>query len=288
MGRNNMKKLKLAVIGHGFVGGAVDYGFNNRNIQKYIIDPKLGTKIEDVPDDLDIAFICVPTPMGDDGSVDSSIVESAVATLAFCAPTALIVVKSTVTPDVINSLYNQYPTRFVYNPEFLTEKSANEDFVNPIMHIFGGDEEPSEELEKIYHKYSSCKPCPVHYMSAMDASFVKYGINCFLMNKVLWFNQFFDIVTASGANYGSIINAIGTDKRVSPSHTLVPGFDGRRGAAGPCFAKDIPAFIKYSKDVNSKFTILEEAARRNQDYRNQYSDRLDREKAQNIRFDLEI
>jgi hypothetical protein len=54
------------------------------------------------------------------------------------------------------------------------------------------------------------------------------------------------------------------------------------------FAKDIPAFIKYSKDVNSKFTILEEAARRNQDYRNQYSDRLDREKAQNIRFDLEI
>lgn len=288
MGRNNMKKLKLAVIGHGFVGGAVDYGFNNANIQKYIIDPKLGTTIEDVPVDLDVAFVCVPTPMGDDGSVDSSIVENVVHTLAAGLSNALIVVKSTVTPEIINSLYEKYPTRFVYNPEFLTEKAANEDFVNPIMHIFGGDEETSEKLEKIYHKYSSCKPCPIHYMTAMEASFVKYGINCYLMSKVLWFNQFYDVVNASGANYGAIINAIGTDQRVSPSHTLVPGFDGRRGAAGPCFAKDIPAFIKYSKDVNSRFTVLEEAARRNQEYRNQYSDRLDREKAQNIRFDLEF
>lgn len=286
--KSNMMKLKLAVIGHGFVGGAVDYGFNNSNVEKFIIDPKLGTDINDVPDDLDIAFICVPTPMGSDGSVDSSIVESAVATLAFNAPKALIVVKSTVVPDIINRLYEQYSDRFVYNPEFLTEKAANEDFVNPIMHIFGGDEEPTEKLEKIYQRYSSCKPCPVHYMSAMDASFVKYGINCFLMNKVLWFNQFYDVITAAGGNYGAIINAIGTDKRVSPSHTLVPGFDGRRGAAGPCFAKDIPAFIKYSKTMNKPFTILEEAARRNQDYRNQYSDRLDREKAQNIRFNLEF
>lgn len=283
-----MKKLKLAIIGHGFVGGAVDYGFNNSNIEKYIIDPKLGTSVKDLPLSLDIAFICVPTPMADDGSVDSSIVIDAVDGVAICAPKSLIVVKSTVTPDVIDSLYKKYSTRFVYNPEFLTEKSANEDFVNPIMHIFGGDEEPAEKLEKIYNRYSTCKPCPVHYMSAMDASFVKYGINCFLMNKVLWFNQFFDVVSASGANYGAIINAIGTDKRVSPSHTLVPGFDGRRGAAGPCFAKDIPAFIKYSKDVNAKFTILEEAARRNQDYRNVYSNRLDREIAQNIRFNLEF
>ena len=279
-----MKKLKLAVIGHGFVGGAVDYGFNNSNVQKFIIDPKLGTDVNDVPDDLDIAFVCVPTPMGTDGSVDSSIVESAVTTLAFNAPKALIVVKSTVTPEVINSLYNQYPDRFVYNPEFLTEKSANEDFVNPIMHIFGGNEEPAERLEKIYHKYSSCKPCPVHYMSAMDASFVKYGINCFLMNKVLWFNQFFDVVTAAGANYGSIINAIGTDKRVSPSHTLVPGFDGRRGAGSACFSKDIPAFLKYSKDMNKLHTILLESWNVNVDIRNSYGDVLPREKEQNITF----
>ena len=283
-----MKKLKLAVIGYGFVGQAVEYGFNSPYVDLSIVDPKFNLGFDTLSDDVDVAFVCVPTPMASDGSIDSSIVVSVVESINTVCPNSLIVVKSTVTPEIIASLYERFHNKFVYNPEFLTEKSANEDFVNPIMHIFGGDEEPAEKLEKIYKKYSSCKPCPAYYMSAMDASFVKYGINCFLMNKVLWFNQFFDVVTAAGGNYGAIINAIGTDKRVSPSHTLVPGFDGRRGAAGPCFAKDIPAFINYSKKVDAPFTILEEAARRNQDYRNQYSDRLDREKAQNIRFDLDF
>ena len=282
------KTLKLAVIGKGFVGGAVDYGFNNGNLDKHIIDPNYNTSIDNLPEDLDIAFICVPTPMSENGSVNPSIVVSSVTELAQKCPTSLIVVKSTVTPDIIQQLYDQFSTRFVYNPEFLTEKSANEDFVNPIMHIFGGDDKPTKQLKKIYDKYSSCKPCPVQFMTAVDASFVKYGINCFLMSKVLWFNQFFDVVTAGGGNYGAIVGAIGIDDRVSSSHTSVPGFDGRRGSAGPCFAKDIPAFINYAKNLGGPFTILEESARRNQDYRNQYPERLDREIAQNIRFDLEF
>jgi UDPglucose 6-dehydrogenase len=281
-----MRKLNLAIIGHGFVGSAVDYGFSG-SVDKTIIDPKYNTTYENLQLQTDVTFICVPTPMAQDGSVDSSIVVTAVKE-AYARTYGLVVVKSTVTPEIIEFLYNEYSDRFVYNPEFLTEKSANEDFINPIMHIFGGNELPTKHLEDLYLKYSICRPCPVHFMSAKDASFVKYGINCFLMNKVLWFNQFFDIVSAAGGNYGSIINAIGTDKRVSPSHTMVPGFDGRRGAAGPCFAKDIPAFIRYSKTMNAPFTILEEAARRNQDYRNLYTDRLDREKSQNIRFDLEF
>ena len=57
--------MKLAIIGLGFVGSAVNYGFSNPKVSKQLIDPKLGTSIEDIDYDTDLIFICVPTPMDD-------------------------------------------------------------------------------------------------------------------------------------------------------------------------------------------------------------------------------
>lgn len=273
-------KLKLAIIGHGFVGKAVDYGFNNPNIKKYIIDPKYNTDIKSLTTEaIDIAFVCVPTPMADDGSIDTTILESVVKYLQ-CK---YIVIKSTVTPDIIHKLFTTY-FNIIYNPEFLTEKSANEDFVNPIMHIFGGDYKNTLHLENIYKEFSSCKPCPVFHMSVIDASFVKYGVNTFLASKVLWFNQFYDIIEKFGGNYGKIIGAITTDSRIGKSHTTVPGYDGKRGFSGACFPKDTVAFYKFT---NNNFTVLKEVILRNQDYRLNYS-LDDREKMQNIKFNINL
>ena len=69
------RKLKLGIVGHGFVGKATDWGFNKR-VNKFIVDPLLNTNIRDLKDfNPEIVFICVPTPMSDDGSQDSSIIE---------------------------------------------------------------------------------------------------------------------------------------------------------------------------------------------------------------------
>lgn len=281
------KKLKMAIVGHGFVGAAVDYGFPDSNCDKKIIDPKYGTKIGDLVGSFDpeVSFVCVPTPMGQDASIDASILISAVDDL-LRHTTGMVVIKSTVIPSIVGQLAKD--PRVIYNPEFLTEKSANEDFVNPIMHVFGGETANTETLEKIYIKYSACKPCPVYHMSAEEASFVKYGMNTFLMTKVLFFNQLYDLIERQGLNFSVIRNAIGTDTRIGHSHTVVPGHDSRKGAAGACFAKDGPAFIMYARDENLPFTILEETVRRNQEYRNSYGEPLPREKEQHIRFDYDI
>ena len=53
------RKIKMAVVGHGFVGSAVDYGFPDSNCNKTIIDPKYGTKVSDLADDIELAFVCV-------------------------------------------------------------------------------------------------------------------------------------------------------------------------------------------------------------------------------------
>jgi UDPglucose 6-dehydrogenase len=278
--------MKMAIVGHGFVGKAVDFGFNNPACEKFIVDPKGGLDITELEKhDINVTFVCVPTPMGKAGDIDSSIIEQCVDYLKNNV-TGLIIIKSTVTPDIIKKLTDKQP-RIIYNPEFLTEKSANEDFVNPIMHVFGGSPDYTKQAENLYTQYSLCKPCPVFHMSTTDASFVKYGINSFLASKVLWFNQFYDIVSAFDGNYGKIISAIGADKRVSPSHTSVPGFDGKRGFAGACFPKDSYAFSMFARNLDTDFTVLEEVIKQNNEYRRVYE--LDaREKEQNVSFDHEL
>lgn len=282
-----MKNLNLAIVGHGFVGAAVDYGFPDNRCNKTIIDPKYGTHISDLVDQsIDVTFVCVPTPMKDDGSIDASILADCVyETLEYTD--GLVVIKSTVLLDIVEDLTSGQ-CRVIYNPEFLTEKHAKLDFVNPPMHVFGGQKEQTIQLETIYEIYSSCEKCPVYHMSATEASFVKYGMNTFLSTKVLFFNQLFDLIGHQGADFETVRNAISTDPRIGSSHTQVPGHDGRKGFGGSCFIKDSVAMIRYAQTANLPFTVLEEVARKNQDYRNSYGEPLSREQQMNVKFNYKI
>tara|TARA_R110000796_G_scaffold22986_3_gene66133 strand:+ start:2135 stop:2965 length:831 start_codon:yes stop_codon:yes gene_type:complete len=266
--------MKILIVGHGFVGKAVDYGFSHPLVEKTIVDPKYGLFISDINIALfDIAFVCVPTPMGDDGTVDSSILDVILGDLVDHNIT--IIVKSTVTPDIVK----QWPNNIVYNPEFLTEKSASEQFVNPPFHVLGGEEHAVSKVVSLYEKYSLCSPCPILKMTAEEASFVKYTINSFLATKVTFFNQLYDAVSSTDANFSTIIKAVGMDSRIGSSHTKVPGFDGKQGYGGACFPKDTLAITKYT----NKLTLLEKAIIINNDYRLQY-ELDDREKEQNVKY----
>ena len=277
--------MKIGIVGHGFVGKAVDYGFPGNMCRKTIIDPRYGNSVADLKgqDFQDFTFVCVPTPMGDNGKIDSSIITSVIHEIKKHT-SGVIIVKSTITPDIVQELFTGADTlRMVYNPEFLTEKSANEDFVNPFMHVFGGMPGATDMVEHLYKFYSLCKPCPTYHMSAVDASFVKYGINSFLASKVLWFNQFYDVVNGHSANFGKVIGAITADDRIGRSHTTVPGFDGKRGFGGACFPKDTSALAHFADGVGVDMTVLKEVIRANNEYRKPY-EKDAREIEQNVKF----
>lgn len=246
----------ILIIGHGFVGQAVDYAFSN--IPRYIVDPKHDTEI---PDDnllqYDLVFVCVPTPMGSDGSIDTSILDSV---LQRVKDHPLVVVKSTVTPDIIEQ-YN-----VVYNPEFLTEKAANEQFVSAKFHILGGKSSDTIAVEHFYRQHSLCDEADFYHMTTAEASYVKYTINSFLALKVTFFNQLYDTIAATDSNFMTVIKAVAADSRIGSSHTKVPGFDGKQGFGGACFPKDLSAFTKHS----DKLTLLEKCIMINNDYRSQY------------------
>lgn len=276
--------MKMAIIGHGFVGKAVDAGFNDPRIEKYIIDPALyGTELKNLNKDIDLACICLPTPMNDDGTINADLVLEVTEWLYYNTNDCLIVIKSTITPDVISSTIKPkmamatWNRNIVYNPEFLAERNAIEEFLNPTIHVFGGHIDDCSRLHSYYDDYSACRQCPTHYTTFEEASFIKYGINCYLASKVMWFNQFAEIIHKSKARYSRVVNAMIDDPRIGASHTTVPGYDGKLGFGGACFPKDTSAFLHYAGD----FSILEEVIDANNEVRKQY-EIDDREKSNNI------
>ena len=77
------------------MGKATNSGFNI-DVEKFIVDPLLGTSVDDLRDfQPEIVFIYVPTPMADDEEQDSSILVSVVKELILKCPDTIKVIKST-------------------------------------------------------------------------------------------------------------------------------------------------------------------------------------------------
>lgn len=284
--------LNVGIIGHGFVGKATDFGFATPLVNKFIVDPNYNTTVDDMYNHFspDAVFIAVPTPMGADGTIDSSIIESVFNDLARHSDEhqPIAVIKSTITPEVIQKLEKIYD-HIVYNPEFLTERNANQDFIHAEFLVLGGrNQQHVNAVEFMYSQYSQCDPCPVFKVDLEAASMVKYTLNCFMATKVLFFNQIEDIYNASGTKtpWDEFISIMKADSRMGTTHMSVPGPDGRKGYGGACFPKDTSALVRYAKNKNVPFTALEEVVRANQKIRSKYSDLDAREKQQNVKFDV--
>lgn len=281
----NENKLKLGIVGHGFVGKATDIGFN-QNVDKLIVDPKLGNSIADFESfKPEIVFICVPTPMDKNATQDSSILISVTKELNKICPKAIKVIKSTVLPSILNDLI-KLDKKLIYNPEFLREKNANEDFINSELIIFGGDKKLSSIVSNAYIQNSACITSQHYFTDLQTASLIKYTINSFLASKVIFFNGIHSIFESINPNdsWEKVINIISKDSRIGTSHMNVPGHDGKKGFGGACFPKDSLAFAKYAKNINEDFKVLETTIKVNNNLRKQYSKLDPREVEQNISF----
>jgi len=253
--------MKLGIVGHGFVGSAINQGFT-KNVQKYIVDPNKfsGNTIQQlIKFKPDAVFVSVPTPQLESGECNTEILDSVLQELNQ-AIDLLVIIKSTVPAYKLQSIKEQcINLRIVYNPEFLTEKNYINDFKNPPMHVFGGAITDTEIVEQLYLEHSACKKCPVFHTDLVSASLVKYCINSFLATKVTFMNEMYDVLRAAGGTeWNEFVKMINSDPRIGKTHMRVPGNDGVRGYAGSCFPKDTAALAWYAKEIlNTQFTQLE-------------------------------
>ena len=277
--------MKVAIIGFGFVGESLFNGLKDC-VEVLKIDPKLGTNIEQLEDfSPQFIFICVPTPMNEDKTQDITIIESVINKIKKLNTSSLIVLKSTLLPNHVKEIENALP-RFIYNPEFLREKHANEDFINSELIIFGGNKEEALNLSKFYKDHTKCI-CNDHiFTDSITASFIKYAINSFLSVKVVFFNELKDLFDASGADeeWNNFTKYLTKDRRIGESHMQVPGHDGRLGFGGACLPKDSNAFVNYAEQIEKQLNLLNNAINLNNNIRSSYNKQTERELEQNITF----
>lgn len=263
-----MTKLKLGIIGHGFVGTAVDNGFD-KNVDKFIVDiNKNNNTIQDLVEyDPSIVFVCVPTPQQDTHEdVDISIAREVLIELEQQKYKGIIVIKSTITPQHLIQFKKQFnKLKIIYNPEFLTEANSLQDFIDPNMQILGGKWKDCEAVEKAYIRHSSVKIVPTFKVDLITASLIKYTINSWLATKVIFFNELKDLFDASSSHssWSQFTDMLTRDSRIGDSHLQVPGPDGKKGFGGHCFPKDTNALIYYAKLKGVDLSILKQAIKKN-------------------------
>jgi len=263
--------MKLGIVGHGFVGSAINQGFT-KDCKKFIVDPKYfqNNRIKDLIEfKPEATFVSVPTPSTESGEADTDTLFDVCRQLN-AYKNHLVIIKSTVPAYKLENIIQEcVDLRIVYNPEFLTEKNYIEDFRNPAMHVFGGQLNNTEQVEEIYKKHSVCNTCPVFHTDIKTASLVKYAINSFLATKVTFFNELYDVYKAAGGtDFKQLTNIISSDPRIGDSHMKVPGNDGQRGYAGSCFPKDTNALAYFAREIlNTPFTQLETSIEINEQLR---------------------
>lgn len=236
-----VKDIKLGIMGVGMVGGALKKYFEKIGIVPFVYDKgqNLGS-IDDV-NKADIIFICVPTPFKENNGFDLSYVKEACDNIK---GEKIIVIKSTVVPGTTEKMQKEYPQhKFLFNPEFLTELTADQDMGYPDRQIVGYTKEsftvaqdlllilPLAPFEKI--------------MPATEAELVKYFGNTWFAIKVAFANQMYDLCQKIGANYDIIAESASADKRIGRSHLEVWHKD-YRGYGGKCLPKDIKALIQFA------------------------------------------
>ena len=276
--------MKVGIIGYGFVGKALHNGLNPKT-EVLLIDPKLNTSVNDLINFApEIIFVCVPSPMNNNGTQDLAILNKVFGELRSLQNDPEIILKSTVLPDALLTLSSNFPN-LVFNPEFLREKHADEDFIRSNLIVFGGSIEHVNKASHFYKNHTKCISKEHVKTDLITASLLKYTINSFLATKVTFFNEINNIFNLSKADdsWENFVSFLSKDERIGNSHMSVPGHDGKLGFGGACLPKDSKALIEFSKIQGQKLNVLSEVIKVNNSIRCQYNVG-ERESDQNINF----
>ena len=281
--------MKIGVIGSGYVGLVAAACFaemgnsvkcidNNKkkisNLKKGIIpiyEPGLAslvkenqnrksldfsTNIKDALFGIDIVFIAVGTPMGEDGSADLQFVLQVANEIGENIINDIIVVNKSTVPigtaeKVRNTIQNKLDQRnskivfdVVSNPEFLKEGAAINDFMHPDRVVVGACNEHSISLLRNLYSPFTVSNDRFIAMDIKSAEMTKYAANAMLATKVSFINEIANICEKVGADVNQVRKGIGSDKRIGYKF-IYPGC----GYGGSCFPKDVRALINISNSV---------------------------------------
>tara|TARA_R110000851_G_scaffold256987_2_gene409489 strand:+ start:415 stop:1242 length:828 start_codon:yes stop_codon:yes gene_type:complete len=259
---------KIGIVGNGFVGNSIAFGFSpTHEIRIHDKDPKKNINTIQEVLECDCVFVAVPTPMNLDGSINLKIVHKALQEIeSVNLKDNVIVLKSTMIPGTMQGLVKSYPKlNLVFNPEFLTERTAKLDFLTQARIILGGDSKYTSKVKQLFE--DRFVHCYVIETDTTTAEMIKYMNNVFFASKVSIMNEFKRVCDKVGADWSTAMKGFAADQRIGDSHLNVPGPDGKLGFGGSCFPKDINAFINLADELDIDLHTIKGAWATNLDVR---------------------
>jgi nucleotide sugar dehydrogenase len=277
---------KIGIIGSGVVGSATGKGFHRlgHDVLFYDIAKQrlltlkeegyhIASNVKDIIDKTDISFVCVNTPNNSSGEQDLSQLMSVLYDITNSLRRIdriqqqqhphLIVFRSTMLPGtmrkvVINYLQTNCPSSRIgrdydvcYNPEFLRQNTAFDDFFKPDRVVIGEDRTgASQPLKEIYQQLTE----NIIITSFEAAEMIKYTSNCFLSLKISFFNEIGLVCKQMGIDDKAVSLGVSMDKRIGNYGTQFG-----KPFEGACLPKDTEALAGFIRNLQLNPDLLQVA-----------------------------
>jgi nucleotide sugar dehydrogenase len=246
-----MQNNKIGIIGLGFVGSAMIQSFKMNGCDVHASYDKYkngGIGSLDSLLECDILFSALPTIYKESiQEYDKQPLEETLEFLKQHNYKGIFVCKSTVEPGTSNNLAEKFNIKIIHNPEFLTARTAFEDFHNQTHIVLGSTSLiDASDLEKVilfYKKYYN--KAEISLSSSEESESMKIFCNCFYAVKIQFFNELYITCQKNGSDYNKVRDMMLKNNWINPMHTNVPGPDGKLSYGGLCFPKDTNALNNY-------------------------------------------
>ena len=204
----------------------------------------------------DVSILCVGTPRRDNGSIDMSYIFKVCKNISEAVrkknTNHSVIIRSTITPggtkicsELLNHCLENIEIKVCFNPEFLREGSAIEDFYSPPYTIAGTYEE--ELMETVVQLYQNIN-APFYWVKPMEAELLKYASNAWHATKINFSNEIGRIGRKVNIDSGKVMKLLTLDDKLNVSSAYMkPGF----AYGGSCLTKDVDAlnFLAESEDL---------------------------------------
>ncbi len=264
-----LKDVALGIVGGGTVGHATARAFAEhvREVRMFDIDPTRRTAGIDKTIMSDLVFVCLPTPAAADGSCDVSALDEWFKET--CYERSVYrgrnwVIKSTVPVGYTRRVAADFGlTNLVHSPEFLTARCAVLDASLPSRNVIGvpGRNGEAAMLQKLYLDRWPHVPLVLTDSDTSEAA--KLALNSFFAVKVAYWNEVREFAGKAGLDWNDLMEVVRLDGRVHPSHTEVPGPDGKFGFGGACLPKDLSNLAGTLEDRGVAAHVMAAAITRN-------------------------
>lgn len=234
-------------------------------------------------DDCDLAIVCVGTPSGVDGAHNMSYIVQVTRQIAIAAAERTrpltVAYRSTMRPGTIDQMISPIfrsvlgddfaaKIELVYNPEFLREATAVQDYFNPPKIVIGTrDGVPSANMEVLHEGIEA----PVFVVPFREAEVTKFVDNSWHAVKVAFANEVGRVCQSLGISARQVHEIFVSDTKlnISPYYTRPGGAFG-----GSCLPKDVRALQYIASDLGANTPLVDSLLRSNEAHKHYQFTRL--------------